>query len=142
MRCFTLSTFLRNDWTVELEQIIFGYNLYTIFFLLLLAKLLYYDYNHQMMLLLISLRIRVLLSFLLRLSWYHPGMFTSPLQRTLKQQNHFSYNYFSIPKNTEILSIQMLFKDVLLETEYSEVILIWWFVSIKCITSFSKFSFF
>ena len=33
-----MSTFLRNDWTVELEQVMFEYNLHTIFFPIIACK--------------------------------------------------------------------------------------------------------
>ena len=45
-------------------------------------------------------------------------------------------------EHVETFSIQMTLKELLLEPEWSEFILIWWFVSIKFIRSFLKFSFF
>ena len=45
-------------------------------------------------------------------------------------------------EHAETFSIQMTLKELLLEPEWSEFILIWWFVSIKFIRSFLKFSFF
>ena len=41
----------------------------------------------------------------------------------------------------KLLTFKCFLNDVLLETEWSKIMLIWWLVSIKCITSFSKFSF-
>ena len=38
-------------------------------------------------------------------------------------------------------SFSNIFNELLLETEWPEVILLWWFVSIKFIKSFLKFSF-
>ena len=70
---------------------------------------------------------RVLFSFLLKLDSHHPNTFTSPLQQTLSQIHRASHNC-----NCTLL---------LLETEWSEVILIWLFVSIKFTRSFLKLSF-
>ena len=70
-------------------------------------------------------------------SWiYNPYTFTSPLYQTLKQNYRDSHNCYSV-KNMAFL---WLLDELLLETEWSEVI-IWWFVSIKLIKYFFIFSF-
>ena len=94
-----------------------------------------------MMILLILLMVRVLSSFLLKLNSYHPHKFTSPLQQTLKQNNRASHNCYSVKNMLKLLAFKWLLNELLLETEWSEAILIWRFVSIKFIRTFLKFSF-
>ena len=77
------------------------------------------------------------MSFLLKPNSHHLCTFTSPLQQTLSQIHHDSHNC-----NCTAASIQRLLNELLLETEWSESILIWLFVSIKFIRSFLKLYFF
>ena len=71
----------------------------------------------------------------------HDTEFISPLQQTPKQNHHVQLNCYSIKNMLKPLAFKWLFNELLLETEWSEVMLIWWFFSIKFIRSFSKFSF-
>ena len=88
------------------------------------------------------LMLRVPFSFLLKLNSHYAHMFTSPFQKTLKQNHLASHNYYSGDKNMlKFLALKLFLKELLLETEWSEIMLIWWFVSVKFIRSFLKFSF-
>ena len=84
-------------------------------------------------------------------------MFASPLLQTLKQNHPGLHNYYSVKNMLKLLTFKWLLSKLLLETEWSEIMLIWWllletewseimliwwFVSIKFIKSFLKFSFF
>ena len=91
---------------------------------------------------LILLIIRLLFKFLLKLNSYHPHTFTSPLQHALKQIHRASHNCYCVKNLLKLLTFKWLLNELLLETEWSEVMLIWWFVSIKFIRSFLKFFFF
>ena len=90
---------------------------------------------------LILLIIRLLFKFLLKLNSYHPHTFTSPLQHALKQIHRASHNCYCVKNLLKLLTFKWLLNELLLETEWSEVMLIWWFVSIKFIRSFLKFFF-
>ena len=62
--------------------------------------------------------------FLLKLKSHNTYMFTSPLQKTLKQNHRTTGTVLkTCPK--------WFLKELLLEIEWSEAKLIWWFVSIK-----------
>ena len=88
------------------------------------------------------LMLKVPFSFLLKLNSHYAHMFTSPFQKTLKQNHLASHNYYSGDKNMlKFLALKLFLKELLLETEWSEIMLIWWFVSVKFIRSFLKFSF-
>ena len=80
-------------------------------------------------------------SFLLKLNSHHPNTFTSPLQQTLKQNQRASNYCYSVKNMLKPLVFKWLLNELLLETKWSEVMLIWWFVSIKFIRPFLKFSF-
>ena len=82
-------------------------------------------------------------SFLLKLNWHHPYTFTSPLQQTLKQNQRASHNCYSVKKTclNMLRAFEWLLNELLLETEWSEVMLVWWFASIKFIRPFLKFPF-
>ena len=67
--------------------------------------------------------------------------YTSPLQQTLKQNHRASHNCYSVKSMLKLLAFKWLLNELLLETEWSELMFIWWFVSIKFIRSFLKFSF-
>ena len=94
-----------------------------------------YYYHYLMMLLLILLMKRALFSILLKLNSHHPYTSTSPLQQILKQNNHAFHNYYSV-KNKKLLAFNWFLNELLLETKWLEVMLIWRFVSIKLIKSF------
>ena len=83
-------------------------------------------------------------SFLLKLNQeiHHLYTFTSLLQQTLKQNQCASHNCYSVKNMLKLLAFKWLLKELLLETKLSEVMLIWWFVSVKSIRPFLKFSFF
>ena len=70
-----------------------------------------------------------------------PYTFTSSLQQTLKQNHRTSHNCCSVKNMLKLVAYKWLLNKLLLETEWSEVKLIWWFGSIKFIGSFSKYSF-
>ena len=70
-----------------------------------------------------------------------PYTFTSSLQQTLKQNHRASHNCCSVKNMLKLVAYKWLLNKLLLETEWSEVKLIWWFGSIKFIGSFSKYSF-
>ena len=93
------------------------------------------------MLLLKLLMMKFLFSFILKLNSHHPYTFTSPLQQTLKQNHCSSHNCYSVKNRLKLLAFKRVLNELLLETEWSEVMLIWWFVSIKLIRFFMKFSF-
>ena len=93
-----------------------------------------------MMLLVILLMMRVLFSFLLKMNSHHPYTFTSPLQQTLKQNHCASHNCCSVKNTLKLLALKWLLNESLLETELSEVMLVWWIVSIKLIRFFKKLS--
>ena len=80
-------------------------------------------------------------SFLLKLNSLHPYMFTKPLRHTLKQNQSASHNCYSVKKMLKLLAFKWLLSELLLEKKLSEVMLIWWFGSIKFIRPFLKFSF-
>ena len=62
------------------------------------------------MLLLILLMMRALSSFLLNL--HYPYTFTSPLQKTLNQNQRASHSFYSVKDISKTLSIQLAFKWV------------------------------
>ena len=93
------------------------------------------------MFLLILLMMRVLFSFLLKLNSHHPFTFTSPLQYALKQNYHVSHNCYRVKNILKLLTFKRLLNKLLLESEWSEVMLIWLFVSFKFIRSSLKFYF-
>ena len=88
-----------------------------------------------MILSLILLMTWPLFSFLLKLNSHHTYTFTSPLQQTLKQDHRTAATLLASWNS----SIQVVFKGVI--GEWWEVMLLWWFVWIKFIKSFLKFSF-
>ena len=88
-----------------------------------------------MILSLILLMTWLLFSFLLKLNSHHTYTFTSPLQQTLKQDHRTAATLLASWNS----SIQVVFKGVI--GEWWEVMLLWWFVWIKFIKSFLKFSF-
>ena len=69
--------------------------------------------------------------------------FTSPLQQKLKQNYRASRNCYAVKNRWKLLVFKRLLNELLVETEWSEVmlIMIWWFVWIKFIRSFLKISF-
>ena len=67
---------------------------------------------------------RVLFSLLLKLKSYHPHTFTSPLQQTLKQNYRASHNCCSVKNMLKLLAFKWLLNELLLETEWSEAMLI------------------
>ena len=67
--------------------------------------------------------------------------FTSPLQETPKQNQHASHKCYSVKNMLKLLAFKWLLNELLLETKLSEAMLIWWFVSIKFVGPFLKFSF-
>ena len=83
------------------------------------------------MLLLILLMVRVLSSFLLKLNSHHPHKFISPFQKTLKQNHPASPNWYSVKSMLQPLAFKRLLNELLFETEWLEVMLIWLFTSIK-----------
>ena len=85
--------------------------------------------------------LRVLFSFFLKLSSYHPYTFTSPLQKTLKQNHRASHNCYRVKNMSKLLAFKWLLNELLPEIEWSKVMLMWWFVSSKFLRSFLKFSF-
>ena len=91
---------------------------------------------------LLSLLNDAFFSFLLKLNSHHLYTFTSLLQQTLKQNQCASHNCYSVKNILKLLAFKWLLNEVLLETKLSEVMLIWWFVSVKSIRPFLKFSFF
>ena len=95
-----------------------------------------------MMLLLILLMMRALFSFLLDLNLYHAYMFRSPLKQTLKQNHLALHNCYNVKNMLKLFAFKWLLNELLLETEWLEVMLIWKFVSIKFIKSFFKILFF
>ena len=115
MWCFTLSTFLSNDWTFRLGQVMFEYNLYPIFSVIV-GKTSY------------TLRATLLLSSSIDVSadtvddegsfeFSPKAEFTSPLYLRITLAMD-TYNIVLrtttttsiLPKHFETLSIQMLFK--------------------------------
>ena len=84
-----------------------------------------------MMLLLILLMVRVLFSLLLKLNSHHSHTFTSPFQKTLKQNHPALHNWYSVKNMLQPLPFKRLLNELLLETEWLEVMFIWLFVSIK-----------
>ena len=112
-----------------LEQVIFKYILYLIYFLLLPTVL-------------FTLRVSSLLSplsdasvdfvdnevsfqFFPEAEFIPLHTFTSPLQQTLKQNHRASHNCCSIKYLLRLLAFKWLLNDLLLETEWSEVMLLW-----------------
>ena len=90
--------------------------------------------------LLILLMIRVLFTFLLKLNSHHPYTFTPHLQQTLKQNHRALHNFYRVKNMLKLLAFKWPLNKLLLEKEWSEFMLIWWFVSIRFIKSFLKFS--
>ena len=88
------------------------------------------------------LMMRVLLNFPLKLNSHHPCTFASSLQQTPKQKPIFAQLLQYSQKMLKLLAFKCFLNDILLERKFSEVMLIWLFVSIKSITSFSIFFFF
>ena len=93
------------------------------------------------MLLLIFLMMRVVVSFLLKLNSHHPDTFASPLQQTLNQNYRASHNCYSVKNMVKLLLFKWLLNELLVETEWSEIMLFWWLVWIILISSFLKISF-
>ena len=85
---------------------------------------------------------KVVFSFLLKLNSHHPHTFTSALQQTLKQNHGASHNCNSVKTMLKLSAFKKLLNELLLETEWSEAMLMWWFVSIKFIRSFLIYFFF
>ena len=85
----------------------------------------------------ILLMTRVLFIFLLKLNSQYSYTCTSLLQQTLKQ-NHC----YSVKNMLKFLPFKRLLNELLLETNWFEVMLIWLFVSINFIRSFFKILFF
>ena len=81
-------------------------------------------------------------SFLLKLNSHHPNTFTSPLQQTLKQNQRASNNCYIAKTMMKPLTLKWPLNEFLVWTKSSEVMLIWWFVSIKFIRPILKFCFF
>ena len=69
---------------------------------------------------------------------HYPYTFTSLLQQTLKQNHRALHNCYSAKNMLKLLAFKWLLKKLSLETEWSEVMLIWRFVSIRFINSFLK----
>ena len=65
--------------------------------------------------------------------------FISPLQKTPNQYLLSLYNCCSVKIMLKLLAFKWLLNELLLEIEWSELILIWWFFSIKFIRYFLKF---
>ena len=80
-------------------------------------------------------------NFLLKLNSHHPNTFISPLQQTLKQNQQASNNCYNVKNMLKRVAFKWLLNELLLETNLPEVMSIWWFVSIKFIRPFLKFSF-
>ena len=124
---------------------------YIPFFLLLPTNFIYFkcffitiiikSLSLSLSLLLILMIMRDLFSFLLKLNSHHPYTFTSRLKQTLKQNHQSLQNCNSFKNMLKLLAFSWLLKELLLETERSEVIWIWWFVSIKFINFLKKISF-
>ena len=91
--------------------------------------------------LLILLMMTALSCFLLKLSSHHPYRFTSRFQQTLTQNHRASRNWYSLNNMLKRLAFKWLLNKLLLEIEWSEVKLIWWFISIIFTKSFRKFFF-
>ena len=92
--------------------------------------------------LLILPMMRVLFSYPLKLKSYRHHTFTSTLQQILKQNHQASHNSYSVKNISKLLVFQWLLNELLLEIEWSEVMLIKWLVSIQIIMSFIIFLFF
>ena len=84
---------------------------------------------------------KIVFSFLLKLNSHHPHTFTSALQQTLKQNHGASHNCNSVKTMLKLSAFKKLLNELLLETEWSEAVLMWWFVWIKFIRSFLKLFF-
>ena len=72
-------------------------------------------------------------------SWiliHNPYPFTSILWQTMKQNHRDLLNRCSVKNMSQSLAFKWLLNELLFGTEWSEVMLIWWFVSIKFIKSF------
>ena len=69
---------------------------------------------------------------------HYPYTFTSLLQQTLKQNHRALHNCYSAKNMLKLLAFKWLLNKLSLETEWSEVMLIWRFVSIRFINSFLK----
>ena len=76
----------------------------------------------------------VLFSFLQKLNSYHPHMFTSPLQQTMKQNHRALHNCDSLKKMLKLPAFKGLLNMLLLETESLEFML-------KSLRSFLKLLF-
>ena len=83
--------------------------------------------------LLILLMTRVLFTFLLKLNSHHPYTFTPHLQQTLKQNHRALHNFYRVKNMLKLLAFKWPLNKLLLEKEWSEFMLIWWFVSIRFI---------
>ena len=62
--------------------------------------------------------------------------FTSPLQQTLKQNHRALHNCYKVKNMMKFLAFKWLLNELLFEKEWSEVKLVWSFVSIKFIKYF------
>ena len=91
--------------------------------------------------LLILLMMTALSCFLLKLNSHHPYRFASRFQQTLTQNHRASRNWYSLNNMLKRLAFKWLLNKLLLEIEWSEVKLIWWFISIIFTRSFRKFAF-
>ena len=75
-------------------------------------------------------------------SWiYITIKFISPLQQTLTQNHRSSHKCYSVKIMLKLVAFKWLLNELLVKTEWSDVMLIWWFVWIKLIRSFLKVSF-
>ena len=72
----------------------------------------------------LMLMMRILFSFLLKLNSHHTYTFTSPLQQTLKQNHHALHDCYSVKNMLKLLAFIWLLNELLLEREWSEVMLI------------------
>ena len=128
MWCFTLSKFLNNEDLLQyfplhllLEHVMFEYILYSIYFIVLPTRFIYIKSFF------IAINIFffcwycqwlgwVLFSFLLKLNSHYPHTFTSPFQKTLKQNHPASHNWYSVKNMLQpfaTVSIQKAFKWVI-----------------------------
>ena len=67
-----------------------------------------------------------------------PSHIQSALQQTLKQNHGAWHNCNSVKTMLKLSTFKKLLNELLLETEWSEAMLMWWFVSIKFIALFNS----
>ena len=82
--------------------------------------------------------LRVFFSFLLKLNSITVMHSHHPSQRYWSRTTDICY---SVKDMLKLLAFKWLLNELLVETEWSVVVLIWWFVSNKIIRSFLKLSF-